>query len=160
MGSRISKPISTILRLHQTTQPQQRKHLKMSKDSLSGKAFDYCNDVAAKIDPDQGGRTPPSRGLPIAVPWHGSISSLDLKIIKRHLQLLQWRRAVELKEPKVNSTYSLSEMTDSYGQRLYSRDQKSRRLVALKKQQAQKIRLLHVGRLRKHLVQVDVRGHP
>lgn len=133
----------------------------MSEDSLSGGAFDYCNDVAAEIHPDQGGSTLPSRGLPTAVPQHGSITSLDLEIAERQLQLLQWRRAMELQEPGVNSsTYSLSEMTESFGQPSYSRDQKSRRRVALKQQQAQEVTILHAGRPKKHLVEVDLRGHP
>ncbi len=158
-GCGIPKPRSTSLRPQQTARPQQRKRLKMSDDSLSGEPFDYCNDVVSEVPPNQGGSTPPSRNR--AVPRHGSISSLDLEIAERQLQLLQWRRAMEMQEPGVNSsTYSPSEMTESFGQPSYSRDQKSRRRVALKQQQAQEVTFRDAGGPRKHLVEVDLRGHP
>lgn len=158
-GCGIPKPRSTSLRPQQTARPQQRKRLKMSDDSLSGEPFDYCNDVVSEVPPNQGGSTPPLRNR--AVPRHGSISSLDLEIAERQLQLLQWRRAMEMQEPGVNSsTYSPSEMTESFGQPSYSRDQKSRRRVALKQQQAQEVTFRDAGGPRKHLVEVDLRGHP
>jgi hypothetical protein len=158
-GCGIPKPRSTSLRPQQTARPQQRKRLKMSDDSLSGEPFDYCNDVVSEVPPNQGGSTPPSCNR--AVPRHGSISSLDLEIAERQLQLLQWRRAMEMQEPGVNSsTYSPSEMTESFGQPSYSRDQKSRRRVALKQQQAQEVTFRDAGGPRKHLVEVDLRGHP
>ena len=99
----------------------------MSDDSLSGEPFDYCNDVVPEV--------PPSHTTNAFVPQHGSISSLDLEIAEKQLQLLQWRRAMEMQEPRVNSsTYSASEMTESFGQPSYSRDRKSRQRVALKTQ--------------------------
>lgn len=68
---------------------------------------------------------------------------------------------MEMQEPGVNSsTYSPSEMTESFGQPSYSRDQKSRRRVALKQQQAQEVTFRDAGGPRKHLVEVDLRGHP
>ena len=137
-GCGISKPRSTSLRPQQTDRPQQRKPLKMSDDSLTGEPFDYCNDVVPEVPRNQGGSTPPSRGQ--ALPQHGSISSLDLEIAEREHQLLQWRRAMEMQEPVVNSsTYSPSEMTESFGQPSYSRDQNFIRRVALKQQQAQEV---------------------
>ena len=158
-GCGIPKPRSTSLRPQQTARPQLRKRLKMSDDSLSGEPFDYCNDVIPEVPPNEGGSTPPPRGR--AIPRHGSISSLDLEIAERQLQLLQWRRAMEMQEPGVNSsTYSPSEMTESFGQPSYSRDQKSRRRVALKQQQAQEVTFRDAGGPRKHLVEVDLKGHP
>jgi len=113
-GCGIPQPKSTTPRPQQTARSQQRTRLKMSDDSLSGEPFDYCNDVVPEVSPNQGGSTPPSRGR--AVPQHGSISSLDLEIAERQLQLLQWRRAMEIQEPKLNSsTYSPSEMIESFG---------------------------------------------
>ena len=126
-GCGIPKPRLTQLPHPQTTPPEQRKRLKMSDDSLSGEPFDYCNDVVPEV--------PPSHTTNAFVPRHGSISSLDLEIAEKQLQLLQWRRAMEMQEPRVNSsTYSASEMTESFGQPSYSRDRKSRQRVALKTQ--------------------------
>jgi hypothetical protein len=58
----------------------------MSDDSLTVDAFNYCNDVVPEVPCNQGGSTPPSRSR--ALPRHGSISSLDLEITERQLQLL------------------------------------------------------------------------
>ena len=128
-GCGIPKPSSTSLRPAQTTPLEQRKRLKMSDDSLSGEPFDYCNDVVPEL--------PPPHTANATVPRHGSISSLDLEIAEKQLQLLQWRRAMEMQEPGVNSSqYSASEMTSSFAQPSYSRDTKSRRRVALKQQHA------------------------
>lgn len=152
-GCGIPKPRSTSLHPQQTTPPEQRKRLKMSDDSLSGEPFDYCNDIVPEV--------PPNHTANAFVPRHGAISSLDVEIAERQLQLLQWKRAMEMQEPVVNSsTYSPSEMTESFGQPSYSRDQKSRRRVALKQQHAHEVTLRDVGGPRKHLVEVDLRGHP
>ena len=87
----------------------------MSDDSLSGESFDYYNDVVPKV--------PPNHTSNAFIRRHGSISSLDLEIKEKQLHLLQWRRAMEMQEPGVNSsTYSASEMTESFGQPSYSRD--------------------------------------
>ena len=128
-GCGIPKPRSMNRRQHD-------KPLNMSEDSLTREPFDYCNDVIPEVLRVQGGNTPPSRGR--ALPRHGTISSLDLEIAER--QLLQWRRAMEMQEPVVNSsTYSPSEMTESFGQPSYSRDQNIKGRVALKQQQAQEV---------------------
>lgn len=158
-GCGIPKPRSTSLRPQPADRPQHDKSLKMSEDSLAGEPFDYCNDVVLEVPRNQGGSTTPSRGR--ALPRHGPISSLDVEIAERQLQLLQWKRAMEMQEPVVNSsTYSPSEMTESFGQPSYSRDQKSRRRVALKQQHAHEVTLRDVGGPRKHLVEVDLRGYP
>ena len=158
-GCGIPKPRSTSLQPQETDQPQHDKPIKMSEDSLTGEPFDYCNDVVPEVPRVQGGITPHARGR--ALPRHGAISTLDLEIAEKQLQLLQWRRAIEMQEPGVNSsTYSASEMTESFGQPSYSRDQKSRRRVALKQQQAHEVTFRDVGGPRKHLVEVDLRGHP
>ena len=93
-GCGIPKPTSTSLRPPQTDRPQHDKPLKMSEDPLTGKPFDYCNDVVPELPRVQGGNTPPLRGR--ALPRHGPISSLDLQIAEKQLQLLQWRRAMEM----------------------------------------------------------------
>src|SRR5450631_1954318 len=95
-GCGIPKPTSTSLRPPQTDRPQHDKPLKMSEDSLAGEPFDYCNDVVPELPRVQGGNTPPSRGR--GLPRHGPISSLDLQIAEKQLQLLQWRRAMEMQE--------------------------------------------------------------
>ena len=115
-GCGIPKPRSTSLRPAQTSPPEQKKRPKMSDDSLSKEPFDYCNDVVPEV--------PPNHTTNAFIPRHGAISSLDLEIVEKQLQLLQWRRAVEMQEPGVSSsTYSASEMTESFGQPSYSRDQ-------------------------------------
>jgi len=132
----------------------------MSEETLSGEPFDYCNDVP-QDPPNQGGNTPPLRGMATPVPRLPPIHALDLEIAEKQLQLLQWRRAMELQEAGGNSsTYSPSEMTESFGQPSYARDQKSRRRIALKQQQAQEVTFRDPGGPRKHLVEVDLRGHP
>ena len=124
----------------------------MSDDTLLGEPFDYCNDVIHEFPPNHTTHAP--------VPRHGPISSLDLEIAEKQLQLLQWRRAMEIQEPGMNSsTYSASEMTESFGQPSYSRDQKSRRRVALKEQHAQEATIRDARGHRKHLVEVDLKGH-
>ena len=155
----IPKPRLTPQRPIQSDRPQPENPLKMSKDSLTGEAFDYCNDAVPEVPHIPGGSTAAPRGR--ALPRHGPISSLDLEIAEKQLQLLQWRRAMEMQEPVVNSsTYSPSEMTESFGQPSYSRDQKARRRVALKQQHAQEAALRDGGGPRKHLVEVDLKGHP
>ena len=130
-GCGIPKPRSTQLRPAQTTPPQHSKRPNMSDDTLSGEPFDYCNDVVPEVLPIHTANA--------SVP-RGPISSLDLEIIEKQLQLLQWRRAMEMQESGVNSsTYFASEMTESFGQPSYSRDQNSRRGVALKQQHAQEV---------------------
>ena len=158
-GCGIPKHTSSSLRPQQTDQLQQRTPFRMSDDSLTVDAFDYCNKVVPEFPRSKGGSTPPSRGR--ALPRHGSISSLDIEIAKKQLQLLQWRRAMEMQEPVVDSsTFSPSEMTESFGQPSYSREQKSRRRVALRQQQAQEVTFRDAGGPRKHIVEVNLRGHP
>ena len=131
----------------------QRKRPKMSDISLSGEPFDYCTDDVPEV--------PPNHTTKAFVPRHPPISSLDLEIAEKQLQLLQWRRAMEMQEPGGNSsTYSASEMTESFGHPSYSRDTKSRRRVALKQQQAQEATFRDARGPRKHIVEVDLRGHP
>ena len=114
-GCGIPKPRSTSLNPQQTAPPEQRNRVKMSEDSMAGEPFDYCNDVVPEVLSNQTANA--------FVPRHGAISSLDLEIAEKQLQLLQYRRAMEMQEPGVNSsTYSASEMTESFGQPSYSRD--------------------------------------
>ena len=152
-GSGIPKPSSALQRPPQTTPHDQRKRPKMSDISLSGEPFDYCTDDVPEV--------PPNHTTKAFVPRHPPISSLDLEIAEKQLQLLQWRRAMEMQEPGGNSsTYYASEMTESFGQPSYSRDTKSRRRVALKQQQAQEATFRDARGPRKHIVEVDLRGHP
>ena len=158
-GCGIPKPRSILQRPQHSDRPQHDKPIKMSEDSLTGEPFDYCNEVVPELPRVQGGSTPTARGR--ATPRHAAISTLDLEIAEKQLQLLQWRRAMEMQEPLVNSsTYSASEMTESFGQPSYSRDQKFRRRVALKQQHAQEVTYRDAGGPRKHIVEVDLRGHP
>ena len=88
------------------------------------------------------------------------IHALDLEIAEKQLQLLQWRRAMELQEGGGNSSHSPSGMTESFGQPSYDSLAKSRRRTALKQQPAQEVTYRDPGGPRKHLVEVDLRGHP
>ena len=136
----------------------------MSEDTLSGKNFDYCNDIrgfVSPLSPNQRGSTLPCRGKATTIPQQGSINALDLEIAEKQFQLLQWRRALERQEAGKNSfAYSPSEMNESSGQPSNARDKKSRRRVTLKQQQSQEVIFRDAGGARKHLVEVDLRGHP
>ena len=142
-----------------TPQPQPPYRLKMSEDTLSGEPFDYCNDIPLD-PPHKGGSTPSSRGMAAHPPRLPPIHALDLEIAEKQLQLLQWRRAMELQEAGGVSSYSPSGMTESLGQPSYDSHQKSRRRTVLKQQQARDVPFRDPGGPRKHLVEVDLRGHP
>jgi hypothetical protein len=136
----------------------------MSEDTLSRENYDYYNDAGAQVppaSPGQLGSTPPCRGNPKPHPRSRSIQALDIEIAEKQLQLLQKRRALEMEESTLNgSSYSPSEYNESSGQPSYARDQKSRRRFALKQQHSQDVSVRDAGGSRKHVVEVDVRGHP
>lgn len=136
----------------------------MSEDTLSGEHYDYYNDAAERVTagvPDHLGSTPPCPGKAGPHPRRSSIQALDLEIAEKQLLLLQKRRALEVEEATLNgSSYSPSEYNESSGQPSYARDQKSRRRLALKQQHSQDVSVRDAGGSRKHVVEVDVRGHP
>ena len=158
-GSAIPRSNSGRHRPTETSDPKLCKRQRMSEDTLSGEPFDYCNDIPLD-PPHKGGSTPSSRGMAAHPPRLPPIHALDLEIAEKQLQLLQWRRAMELQEAGGVSSYSPSGMTESLGQPSYDSHQKSRRRTVLKQQQARDVPFRDPGAPRKHLVEVDLRGHP